>query len=485
MAKRLQPRHQPRRYVVTSHESFSHDEIDSFGYDWERIGDPKIEPRRPLTVHFPETTEEVQEIVRRCRARNEKFLVRGRGHSSNDLVLAERDVSVLCTEYLRGIADPDLERETIEVQAGAVMADVDERLARFGWGLPVVGDHNHVTAGGFASVGGISPASHREGMFVDNVEALEYVDKKGNAIRCDKTDPHFYRILAGLGRHGVITRLTCRIIHVDKKREVLRNHRQITFDEERFVRISSERILDPGAAVMERGFWLDMGGMIRLGQMSSYEITEPARWKSLWNRVTHACMHLIGRFAGRLPPPLDRLERLLQYLGVVGIIFSPRYASVANVESFADKVIDSSVGDPTRMLIVLTPAEHYAVMFRRLSDLCRRYRDSWRCLTFFFIYVKGIRSRYLGKASGDENRPFSELVLYLGVVPENLRPVLDEMVAEIDQLCLEHGAFRYMHTRTSHSARTTRRAFRAGATVDPNEAHAAASSSVEAERRAS
>ena len=37
-------------YQFTSHESFSHDSLESFGYDWERIGDPAIAARRRVAA---------------------------------------------------------------------------------------------------------------------------------------------------------------------------------------------------------------------------------------------------------------------------------------------------------------------------------------------------------------------------------------------------------------------------------------------------
>ena len=40
--------------------------------------------------------------------------------------------------------------------------------------------------GGFASVGGISGASHRHGLFADNVVALELVDWDGNVVSCSE-----------------------------------------------------------------------------------------------------------------------------------------------------------------------------------------------------------------------------------------------------------------------------------------------------------
>jgi hypothetical protein len=325
----------------------------------------------------------------------------------------------------------------------------------------VIGDHDDITAGGFASVGGVSPASHRYGLFVDNVEALEYVDWDGGVVRCSRTEnvTAFRRVLAGTGRYGVIATLTCRIIPVDKRRTVLRNTRTITRDLDRFLRVSGAVVADPGEALMERGVWLELpvlGKPFALGQVSVYHATSPSCWKRLRNRLAHGVLHGIGHFAGRLPRPIDLA---FQYLGVAGVVVSPRYASIKNVEVFVDKIIDATVGDPSRMLIVFAPASAYERMFRALYELCRRYRAQTGCFTYLSFYVKGITSAYLSPTAGER---FCEIVLYVGIRPEHMPAhVLDAVVSDIDDLCIAHQAFRYMHTRTVTDDRRR--------LVDPNE----------------
>ena len=80
----------PVRYQYSSHESFSHDSIDSLGYDWERIADPGIAPRFPFKVYLPRTTADVVRAVREAQLLGQTLRVRSKGHSSNGLVLEER-----------------------------------------------------------------------------------------------------------------------------------------------------------------------------------------------------------------------------------------------------------------------------------------------------------------------------------------------------------------------------------------------------------
>jgi len=462
-----------RRYQPTSHETFSHAEVDSWAYDWTRVANPGITPKRPLKVYLPRTTQEVSDIMREVKALRDAGLcpaerpihIRGKGHSSNDLVLTDRG-AVLCTDYLNRIVE--LTGRMVTLESGAILAEVDAYLGRQGYGLPVIGDHNHITAGGFASVGGVSPASNRYGLFIDNVEELEYVDWNGEHVRCNRqTNEHdFHRVLAGTGQFGVITTLKCRVIPVDKRRTILENERTITRKLDRFLEVTSRIVQNPGDAVMERGVWLDVpiaGKPFVIGQCSAYHETQPSWIKSLRNRVAHGFLHGLGYVAGRLPRLLDLF---VMYLGVIGVIVSPRFASIKNIEVFIDKILDSTVGDPSRMLIVFAPADRYKVIFEELYKLCREYRAKTGCFTFLSFYVKGIVSPYLSGA-GSPHRPpnartdFCELVLWLGVRPENLpEALLEKIVSDIDDFCIKQNAFRYMHTRTVTGERR--------AWIDPN-----------------
>jgi hypothetical protein len=455
-----------KAYRPSSHERFTHDTLASLAFDWERVGNPEVAPRYPFKVYLPRTTADVVRAVQEVRERGEQLLVRGHGHSSNNLVTGEAS-SVLLTEWMDDVLDVDEAKLTCTMQAGAILAQVDTRLSEHGLGLSIIGDHDHITAAGFASVGGISPASHRYGMFVDTVVELEYVDWDGKVHRCTPTRKrdHFYRVLTGMGRHGVITSLKVAVIRADKWRTVLRNHRFMSLNVDEFVKRSAALIRHPGEAVMERGVWADFpvpgGFSVKLGQFSSYHETPQNMLKSLWNRAAYGYQHLLGYWGGRLPTQIDVAAK---YMGMAAIMLSPQYAAVKNVERFTDQVLDSTVGDPTRMLIVLAPAERYEVLFHQLYDLCVKERRRSGAISSISLYVKAIRSPYLSR--GDTAKRHCELMLFLGCNPERMtEAVLGRLVAAIDDLTIANDAFRYMHTRTSTDP--IRRQL-----IDPNAAYA-------------
>lgn len=156
----------------------------------------------------------------------------------------------------------------------------------------------------------------------------------------------------------------------------------------------------------------------------------------------------------------------MKYLGTLGLIFAPGYASIKNVERFSDRVLDASVGDPSRFLITLAPAEAYPTLFDKLYTLCRSFRTRHKCFTFITLSVKGIRSDYL--SNGDSNKPFCELILLVGIDPTRITDAITgDFVSQMDDLCIEHGAFRYMHTKTVKDTQRRR-------LIDPNAAYARA-----------
>ena len=457
---------------ITSHETFTHDSIDSLGYDWERVADPSIKPRFPLRIYLPQTTDDVTTVVKEVKARGERLAIRSKGHSSNDLVLSDRG-NLLVTEKLTKVLDVDEQEMTATVQAGAVSAEVDDYLATRGLGLPIIGDHNHITVGGFASVGGISPASHRFGLFVDTVERLQYVTWDGELVTCSREEnaQHFYKMLAGLGRHGVIVTITVRVIRVDKYGTVLKNNQAHYYDVDRFVEGSAHAIRNPGDALMERGVWVDFalpgGQSFGAGQFSAYHPTDQTGYARRRDGAAYNVLHGIGYVSGRLPRAVDRA---LKYVGMTGVLFSPSYATMKNVEFFTDKILDSTVGDPTRMFIVLAPLDRYEDLFRRSYELMLEFRRRHRCFTFVSVYVKSIKSKYLAQGRPDDQ--FCELMFYCGIDEGGMDPtVLEQLVNRLDDICIDNHGFRYMHSRTSKDPARRNR-------VDPNMYYVNAAGSV-------
>lgn len=441
----------------------AHDSILALGYDWSRVSDPSISPKYPAKVYLPRSTDDIVRAVRESRQLGQKLTIRGSGHSSNDLVLADGG-AILWTTLFNNIVAIDDNELTVVVQSGAMLASVDEYLGTMGLGLPIIGDHTHLTAGGFASVGGVSPASHRLGMFVDNVLAIEMVDWDGHRRTFTKAQHarDLNRILGGTGRHGIIATLTLRIQRIDKLTTIVENDRLITRDMDAFIARSRANI-ENGNILYQRSIWDErpvLGGRLTFGQCTAYSATTPSRWKTLRERIAFGTLHGLRNLAGRLPPLIGRAVNML---GGLGFIFTPRFSTIKNIESFTEKVVDHTVGDPIRFLAVLAPISTYDELFRRLHALATRYRDEHGCLTSVSLYVVGLQSDWLSGGTGER---YCDLLLYLGLSEKGMAStLLDELVHEVDRACVEHKAFRYMHSRTSTDETLARR-------IDPNERHA-------------
>ncbi|MEZ5910565.1 MAG: FAD-binding oxidoreductase [Hyphomicrobiaceae bacterium] len=442
-----------------------HDSILSLGYDWSRVGDPAVRPKYPAKVYLPRSIEDIAAAVRETRQFGQTLRIRGSGHSSNDLVV-EDGGAILWTKLFNALVDVDLADATVTVQAGAMLAGVDEMLGELGYGLPVLGDHQHLTAGGFASVGGVSPASHREGMFVDNVLAVEIVGWDGAVRRLARgTDAlELNRILGGMGRHGIIATLTLRIVAIDKRTTVVRNRRHITFDMAKFIERSRANIESDDDVLYQHAIWDErtvLGQTVTFGQCSAYTPTRQSVWKRLRERVAFGGLHALRNLAGRLPAGLGRVANTLSGLG---FLLPPRFATARNIESFTEKVVDHTVGDPVRFYAALAPMSTYGALFRELHAIATRYRDEHGCLTSISLYVVGLRSPWL---AADERERHCDLLLYLGVVPEAMTSArVDALAREVDAACIRHGAFRYMHSRTSSDPAIRAR-------IDPNARHEA------------
>ena len=450
------------RRRITSHSGFRHTDIDSLGYDWERIGNPNIAPRHPSKVYRPQTVDELVAIVRQSHELGERLVVRSRGHSSNDLVVTSGPV--ILTEALNRILEIDTRAGLATIEAGAISAEIDDELARQGWGLPIIGDHNDITVGGFMSVGGISAGSHRHGMFIDQVERLDYVTWDGDLRTCSLTErpEEFRAALAGTGKLGIIVRATVRIVPVDKYGTVLWNDQQLYRDFDAFLQASREALLSSDEAVLKRGVWLSLAnGRFGVGQFSAFRETEQTAARLIEIRLAYGFLHRLGYLGNHAP---RRLAGLIKYLGALSIAFQPRYASIKNAEFFSDKVLDASVGDPTRMFILLPPMDAYEDVVRESYNFLDRLRQRTGSLTVILTYVKAINSPYLSRG-GDQT--FCELLYYVGIDPSRMTPAItDEIAQALDAIALRHGGFRYMHTRTSRNPDVRLR-------VDPNTEYAA------------
>lgn len=108
----------------------------------------------------------------------------------------------------------ELSATHIVVGAGATWRGVLEATLPCGRMPPVLPDYLDLTVGGTLSAAGIGGASHIHGTQAANVIELEAVTARGEILTCSPTHRSqlFDALRSGMGRHGIITTATLRLI---------------------------------------------------------------------------------------------------------------------------------------------------------------------------------------------------------------------------------------------------------------------------------
>ncbi|MQY25620.1 FAD-binding oxidoreductase [Nocardia aurantia] len=416
----------------------------------------------PPAEYVPRDTADVVRTVRDSRPR--PLTIRGgeRGGEHEDRPVAPDRRVVLSLRRMNRVQAVDADARLVRVQAGARLSDIDRTLGAHGLGLPVVGDHREITAGGFAAVGGLSAASHRYGMFSDNVVSLEYVDPEGRFGTCGRThhSERFHRILGSAGRAGIITALTLEAVEVDKDRTWLTSdaHRFLDFDT--FVEHSLAEINRPGDALLQVGRWVDTAplrvarpvgsgqlqlGTVRFGQWSSLHpatATPSLRARrELGARARKGLGAIASHASGRAAMPV-------RHAAAGALMFSPKVLTLRDAEYLADTVISSS-GErgPAYRVAVFAPLSSYHSVFHRLHDLLTERREHADCFTVISAQTYGVRSPYLHDQVGEDHgyisftcrlRPPSNYPGKRGT-PE----LLHDIDAAVDDICASERGQRY------------------------------------------
>ncbi|MGV9413906.1 FAD-binding oxidoreductase [Nocardia sp. NPDC003693] len=403
---------------------------------------------------LPRDTADVVRTVRDSRKSTKPLIIRGGERPDEELSPPDQG-SVLSMRKMNRVQVVDADARTVRVQAGARLSDIDRTLGAHGLGLPIVGDHRDITAGGFAAVGGLSAASHRFGMFSDNVVELEYVDQDGRFGTCGRNHhtERFRRILGGGGRTGIITALTLEVTDVDKDRTWLTTdaHRFLDFDT--FVEQAFKEIQSPGESLLQVGRWVDTAplkvsrpvgtgkvqlGTVRFGQWSSLHPTAPnlslrAR-REVGSRARKSLGAIAASAGGRAGMPVRNAA-------AGALMFAPKVLTLRDAEYLADTVISSSERGAAYRISVFAPLSTYPRVFHRLHDLFSGHREATGCFTVISALTYGVRSRYLQELDGEEHG-FITFTCRLrpAALPSEL---LRDIVSSIDEICVAERARRY------------------------------------------
>ena len=157
--------------------------------------------------HQPETAEQLQELVGRCR----KVKVLGSRHSFNDIADTTEDlISLEKFDYIEAV---DRERRTVTIGGGVRYGQLCRQLHNEGFALPNLASLPHISVAGACAT-----ATHGSGDGNGNLAtvaaAMEIVTADGETavFSRDQRSDEFSGAVVGLGGLGVVTKLTLDVI---------------------------------------------------------------------------------------------------------------------------------------------------------------------------------------------------------------------------------------------------------------------------------
>ena len=164
-------------------------------------------------VENPATVGGVQDVVKL----NSQIVIRGAGTGLVGGAVPQngKDV-VLDLSKLIKIENLDRQRRTIEVEAGVVLDDLQNYLARFGLEFPVSpSSHSVCTIGGMIAADAVGGRAVKYGRTSSWVNWIEVVDSQGQIHKKTRTELSDYAGLEGVT--GVIVRASLKLVEKKKR----------------------------------------------------------------------------------------------------------------------------------------------------------------------------------------------------------------------------------------------------------------------------
>ncbi len=178
---------------------------------------------------LPETTSEVQGIVKIAKRRKMPIIPKGGGSNRTGMLVPTHGGILLDTIKMKRIIEVNKPNLYVTVQPGITLKELDEQLADHGlWLTQEQGSLKIATVGGAISTSGFSRLHQKYGVIADRVMSLEVVLADGSVLR---TGPKVlytstgYRLhqlfIAAEGTLGIITEATLRVEPLPEARDVV------------------------------------------------------------------------------------------------------------------------------------------------------------------------------------------------------------------------------------------------------------------------
>jgi glycolate oxidase subunit GlcD len=200
-------------------------EGELFAYECDGL---TLEPKRPIAVLLPATTEEVSEVVRACRDHDVSFVPRGAGTGlSGGAHATENSVLIECSR-MNQILEVDPENRLAVVQPGLVNAELSTAIVHHGlFFAPDPSSQQACTIGGNIAENSGGPHTLKYGTTTNHILALEMVmpdgrvERFGNRIGETGGYDWVGAIVGSEGTLGIVTEATVRLTSIPEGVETL------------------------------------------------------------------------------------------------------------------------------------------------------------------------------------------------------------------------------------------------------------------------
>ncbi|MCR8644211.1 FAD-binding protein [Paenibacillus sp. N1-5-1-14] len=174
--------------------------------NWSRLAVSK-----PQQLLYPESIQDVVDIVHACRKNWTKIRIVGSGHSFPPL--ARTDFTLVSLDAMQGILKIDREAQTALVWAGTKLKKLGEDLFAAGWAQENLGDINAQSIGGAIGTG-THGTGVQFGSLSTQVVGLTVVTADGSVIECsEEVNPQIFKAMQlSLGTLGIIVQVRLKVI---------------------------------------------------------------------------------------------------------------------------------------------------------------------------------------------------------------------------------------------------------------------------------